>query len=113
LSILLRTLYPIAPHITDALWNELGFAAEFGEILNTPWPKADEAALAQDEIQLVVQVNGKLRGHIAVPRWADEREIEFAALGDANVQRFVAGQEVKRVVVAPKIPPFKLVNLVV
>jgi leucyl-tRNA synthetase len=111
LSILLRTLYPIAPHVTHTLWSELGFARlpEFGEIVDAPWPRADSSALASDEITLVVQVNGKLRGHIAVSPWADKEEIEMAALADANVRKFVAGNAVKRVVVVPG----KLVNVVV
>ena len=62
LSILLRTLYPIAPHVTHALWVELGFVAELGDLLEAPWPQADAAALVRDEIELVVQVNGKVRG---------------------------------------------------
>ncbi len=110
IGILLRTLYPIAPHITHALWNELGFAAQFdSEIINAPWPQADSAALQQDEIELVVQVNGKLRASIRVPAAADKGAIEHAAMSDANVQKFLAGQAVKRVVVVPG----KLVNVVV
>jgi leucyl-tRNA synthetase len=109
LSILLRTLYPLAPHIAHALWIELGFAAELGEILDAPWPQADAAALQQDEIELVVQVNGKLRSTIRVPAAADKVAIERAAIADAGVQKYVAGQAVKRVVVVPG----KLVNVVV
>ena len=109
-GILLRTLYPIAPHIAHALWNELGYDAEFGaEIIDAPWPQPDPTALATDEIELVVQVNGKLRASIRVPASADKRAIEQAAIADANVQKFVAGQAVKRVVVVPG----KLVNVVV
>ena len=109
-GILLRTLYPIAPHITHALWNELGYAAVFGaEIIDAPWPQPDAAALQQDEIELVVQVNGKLRASIRVPAAADNGAIERAAVADANVQKFVAGQTVKRVIVVPG----KLVNVVV
>jgi leucyl-tRNA synthetase len=109
-GILLRALYPVAPHITHALWNDLGFAAQYGaEIIDAPWPQADEAALVTDEIELVVQVNGKLRASIRVPAAADKATIEQAAIGDANVQRFVAGQAIKRVVVVPG----KLVNVVV
>ncbi len=109
-GILLRALYPVAPHITHALWNELGYAAEYAtEIIDTPWPQADEAALVTDEIELVVQVNGKLRASIRVPAAADKSAIERAAIGDANVQKFVAGQAVKRVIVVPG----KLVNVVV
>jgi leucyl-tRNA synthetase len=109
LSILLRTLYPIAPHITHALWSDLGFATEQGAILDAPWPQTDAAALQQDEIELVVQVNGKLRSTIRVPAAADRGAIEQAAMADAGVQKYVAGQAVKRVVVVPG----KLVNVVV
>jgi leucyl-tRNA synthetase len=109
-GILLRTLYPIAPHITHALWNELGYAAQFGaEVIDAPWPQSDPAALATDEIELVVQVNGKLRASIRVPAAADKAAIEQAAIADAGVQKFVAGQPVKRVIVVPG----KLVNVVV
>jgi len=109
LGILLRVLCPIAPHITHVLWQELGFAAALGDLLDAPWPAADEAALRQDEIELVVQVNGKLRGSIRVPAAADKQAIEAAALADPAVQKFVAGNPVKRVVVVPG----KLVNVVV
>ncbi|HEY5898377.1 MAG TPA: leucine--tRNA ligase [Burkholderiales bacterium] len=106
LSILLRLLSPIAPHITHHLWREL----ELGEdVMRAPWPEPDPAALEQDEIELVVQVNGKLRGSIRVPKAADRAAIEGLALANPNVQRFVAGQNVKKVVVVPG----RLVNLVV
>jgi leucyl-tRNA synthetase len=113
LSILLRLLSPIAPHLTHALWRELGFGKDFAnagdDILRAPWPEPDPAALEQDEVELVVQVNGKLRGSIRVPKAADRAAIEGLALANANVQRFVAGQNVKKVVVVPG----RLVNLVV
>jgi leucyl-tRNA synthetase len=109
LGILLRVLYPIAPHVTHALWQELGFAAEHGDLLDAPWPQAADDALAQDQIELVVQVNGKLRGAIRVPAAADKQTIEQAALADPNVMKFVASSPVKRVVVVPN----KLVNVVV
>ena len=66
-GILLRALYPAAPHITHALWQELGLQAAHGEIIDAPWPLVDEAALVQDEIELVLQIGGKLRGAIRVP----------------------------------------------
>ena len=66
LSILLRILYPMAPHITHVLWEELGHAKALGDLMNAPWPEVDARALVQDEIELVVQVNGKLRGSIRV-----------------------------------------------
>jgi leucyl-tRNA synthetase len=106
LSILLRLLSPIAPHATHALWRELGFGED---IMRAPWPEPDAAALEQEEVELVVQVNGKLRGSIRVPKAADRAAIEGLALANANVQRFVAGQNVKKVVVVPG----RLVNLVV
>jgi leucyl-tRNA synthetase len=110
IGILVRVLYPIAPHITHTLWNELAFTVEFGtEIIDAPWPQADPEALHQDEIELVVQVNGKLRSSIRVPAAADKVTIERTAIADANVQKYVAGQAVKRVVVVPG----KLVNVVV
>jgi len=95
LSILLRTLYPIAPHITYALWGELGFATELGDLLDAPWPQPDSAALERSEIELVVQVNGKVRGSIRVAAEADEDTITAAALADANVQRFIEGRPIK------------------
>jgi len=106
LSILLRMLYPMAPHITHVLWAELGFQ---GEIMDAPWPQPDPEALKQDEIELVVQVNGKLRGSIRVPAAADRNLIEAAALKDAHVQKFVGGQAIKKTIVVPG----KLVNIVV
>ncbi len=109
LGILLRVLYPIAPHVTHVLWHELNFATEFGDLLDAPWPQAADDALAQDQIELVVQVNGKLRGAIRVPAAADKAAIEQAALADPNVMKFIAGSPVKRLVVVPN----KLVNVVV
>ena len=106
LSILLRLLSPIAPHVAHHLWRELKFGED---IMTAPWPEPDPAALEQDEIELVVQVNGKLRGSIVVPKQADKATIESLARSNANVQRFVAGQTVKKVVVVPG----RLVNLVV
>jgi leucyl-tRNA synthetase len=106
LSILLRLLSPITPHITHHLWRELGFGED---LMRAPWPEPDPAALEQDEIELVVQVNGKLRGSIRVPKAADRSAIEGLALSNPNVRKFVAGQNVKKVVVVPG----RLVNLVV
>jgi leucyl-tRNA synthetase len=106
LSILLRLLSPISPHITHHLWRELGFGED---IMRAPWPGPDPAALEQDEVELVVQVNGKLRGSIKVPKAADRAAIEGIALANPNVQKFVGGQDVKKVVVVPG----RLVNVVV
>ena len=106
MSILIRLLSPITPHIAHHLWRELGFGED---IMKAPWPEPDPKALEQDEVELVVQVNGKLRGSIRVPKAADRAAIEELARANPNVQRFVAGQNVKKVVVVPG----RLVNLVV
>jgi leucyl-tRNA synthetase len=108
LSILLRVLYPIAPHITCALWGDLGFAADLGELLDAPWPQADPGALKADVIELVVQVNGKLRGSIRVPAEADRAAIESAVQADSSIQRYITGPIRKTVIV-----PGKLINVVV
>jgi leucyl-tRNA synthetase len=105
-SILLRLLSPITPHVSHHLWRSLGFGAD---VMTAPWPEPDPVALEQDEVELVVQVNGKLRGSIRVPKAADRGAIEGIALSNPNVQKFIAGQNVKKVVVVPG----RLVNLVV
>ena len=108
-SILLRVLYPATPHITHALWSELGYAGVLGDLLDAPWPQVDEAALVQDELELVLQVNGKLRGSVRVPASADKAAIEAAALANPDAQKFVQGATPKKVVVVPG----RLVNIVV
>src|SRR2546425_3485603 len=106
MSILVRLLAPITPHVAHHLWRELKFGED---VMRAPWPEPDPHALEQDEVELVVQVNGKLRGSIRVPKAADRAAIEELARANPNVQRFVAGQSVKKVVVVPG----RLVNLVV
>jgi leucyl-tRNA synthetase len=107
-SVLLRTLYPACPHVTHALWVELGFAAELGELLDTAWPEVDEGALVQDSIELMLQVNGKLRGALKVPADADKAAIEAAALAHPETVKFSEGRPPKKVVVVPG----RLVNVV-
>ncbi len=106
LSILVRVLAPIAPHISHALWACLGVE---GDLLESAWPQVDAAALKTDTVTLVVQVNGKRRGEIEVPTGAAEAEIRGAAIADAHISRYLAGKEVRRLIVVPG----KLVNLVV
>ena len=108
-SKLLRVLYPVTPHITHVLWQQLGFAAVQGELLDAPWPQVDAQALQQDEVELVLQVNGKLRGAILVPAAASKEAIEQAALASEAFARHGAGGTVRRVVVVPG----RLVNVVV
>ena len=79
-GILLRCLYPATPHIAHSLWSQLGYAGTLGDLLDAPWPQVDPAALVQDEIELMLQVNGKLRGSIVVSASADKAAIEKAAL---------------------------------
>jgi leucyl-tRNA synthetase len=105
-SILLRMLSPITPHVCHALWRELGYGED---ILAAPWPEPDEAALIEDEIELVVQVNGKLRGTIRVPKEASREAIQEAALANPAVQKFLEGKAPKKIVVVPG----RLVNLVI
>jgi leucyl-tRNA synthetase len=106
MGILLRLLSPIAPHISHHLWRELKFGED---VLAASWPEHDPAAMIEDEIELVVQVNGRKRGDVRVPRDADSEAIERIVLADPAVQRHVNGQPVKKVVVVPG----RLVNVVV
>ena len=108
LSILLRVIYPVVPHMTWVLWNDLGFAARFGDLLNAPWPAVDNAALAREEIELVLQVNGKTRGKLSVPSSADRSAIEAAARLAPEVARHGDVAAVKKVIVVPG----RLVNVV-
>ncbi|MFC5429638.1 leucine--tRNA ligase [Paraburkholderia denitrificans] len=108
-GVLLRVLYPVVPHITYRLWQELGYAGEFGTLLDAPWPKVDEKALEQAEIELVLQVNGKVRGAVTVAKDAGKDAIEAAALAHEMYVKFAEGRAPKKVIVVPG----RLVNVVV
>ena len=109
LGILLRVLYPVVPHVTWQLWSELGFAAtSHGDLLDAPWPLVDESALIKDEIELVLQINGKLRASLSVAREATREQIEQAAVAHEAVTKHLEGRPAKRVIVVPG----KLVNVV-
>jgi leucyl-tRNA synthetase len=108
LGVLLRVLYPVVPHVTWHLWSELGYSALYGDLLDAPWPTVDEAALVTDEIELVLQVNGKLRGSLSVMREATREQIEQLAATHEAVQRNLEGRAPKRIIVVPG----KLVNVV-
>ena len=86
LSLLLRVLNPVVPHVTHVLWQDLGYAARHGDIVDAAWPQVDAAALAQEEIELVLQVNGKLRGKLTVAADADNGGIEAAAIASPIVR---------------------------
>ena len=88
--------------------QDLGFAAELGDLLDAPWPQVDGGALAQDEIELVLQINGKLRGSIRVAAKADRARIEAAALASPEFAKFAEGRHAKKVIVVPG----RIVNVV-
>jgi leucyl-tRNA synthetase len=98
-------LSPIVPHVAHALWSALGRDTP---IIDMPWPKPDPRALVQERLELVVQVNGRLRGRISVPADSARPTIEQVALANHNVQRFLVGKTVRKVVVVPG----RLVNIV-
>ena len=108
-GILLRVLYPATPHLTHVLWKELGYANKQGDLLDAAWPEVDPKALVQDELELMLQVNGKLRGSILVPAAADKAQIEAIALANEEAQKFILGATPKKVIVVPG----RLVNIVV
>ena len=108
-SILLRSLYPVAPHITCALWADLGFEKAHGTLLDAAWPQPDPHALVQSKIKLVLQVNGKTRGEIVVDVIADKTTIEAAAAAAPEVAKFGEGRTPKKTIVVPG----RLVNVVV
>jgi leucyl-tRNA synthetase len=98
-------LAPITPHICHELWQQLGHS---DLVIDATWPQADDSALVQDTLSIVIQVNGKLRGHIDVPATASREEIEAAARANDNVLRYVDGLTIRKVIVVPN----KLVNIV-
>ena len=109
LSLLLRIIYPVVPHITWVLWQQLGFERLYGDLLDAAWPQVDPAALVQDELELVLQVNGRLRGKLVVAATADSSAIEAAARGSSEVARHANGAPIRKVVIVPG----RLVNVVV
>jgi leucyl-tRNA synthetase len=109
ISVLLRILYPACPHLCFELWVQLGFSSKAGDLLDSAWPKVDESALVQDELELMLQINGKLRGSITVPASADKAAIEAAALASDLFIKQADGAAAKKVIVVPG----RLVNIVV
>ena len=106
LEIAVIALSPIIPHATHVLWRELGHTTA---LIDETWPQVDAAALEQSMVEIVVQVNGKLRSRITVPAGADEETVRRAALADPHVQKFIGNGTVRKVIVVPG----KLVNVVV
>ena len=107
-GMLLRAIYPATPHLTHILWGDLGYAQQYGDLLDAPWPQVDESALVQDEIELMLQINGKLRGAIVVSASASKEDIERAAIGCDIFQKQSTGAAIKKVIVVPG----RLVNIV-
>jgi leucyl-tRNA synthetase len=107
-SLLMRMLYPACPHITDDIWQQLGYAKAVGELLDAPWPQLDESALERDQIELMLQINGKLRGSVWVAATADKAQIEAAALASEACVKQAEGAVPKKVIVVPG----RLVNVV-
>ena len=104
--ILLHLLNPIAPHITEEL-NEI---CNLGEVLSTsPWPTYDEEKTISNEIEIGVQVNGKLRGAIKITKDAPKEEVESIALAEENVKKYTQDKEIMKVIVVPN----RIVNIVV
>jgi leucyl-tRNA synthetase len=108
LSILIRVLYPVVPHVTHALWHELACDKTFGTLLDAPWPIVDEAALVQTELTIMLQINGKLRGDISVPADATKEQIENLALQSEPAVKALNGAAPKKVIVVPG----RLINIV-
>lgn len=108
MAILLLLLSPITPHITHALWQDLGFAA-YSPLLQAIWPTASEVALKQSQITVIVQVNGKVRSKCEVAADLDEDSLKAIALADENVKKFTEGKTIVKTIVVPN----KLVNIVV
>ena len=108
LSILLRALNPVVPHVTHVLWQDLGMEAAWGDLLDASWPQVDAAALQSDVLELVLQINGKHRGSVSVPATASKDEIEQLAVASDITQKFAEGRPPKKVVVVPG----RLVNVV-
>jgi leucyl-tRNA synthetase len=107
--VLVQLLSPLAPHVAEELWRELGHKGDEVELGVSPWPVAEPVLVIDDAYQMAVQVNGKLRGEVQVAASADDAEIRDLAARDPKVAGWLQGKTVKKVVVVPK----RLVNFVV
>ena len=104
--VLVRLLYPFAPHIAEELWEKLGNSET---LIDLEWIKWDESLIQSDEINIIVQVNGKLRSQIMMKPDSNKEEMESAALSDKKILTYIEGKEIKKIIVVPK----KLVNIVI
>jgi leucyl-tRNA synthetase len=106
LSILLRVLSPITPHIAHHLWRELGFGAD---IMTAPWPEPDAAALEQDEIEYVIQINGKKKGTLTAPKGLAQTALEALVRASDLIKKYIGEQPIRKIIIVPG----KLINVVV
>ncbi|MCC7006241.1 MAG: leucine--tRNA ligase [Ottowia sp.] len=102
-GILLRILAPVVPHITQTIWQALGYHTHMGRLLDAPWPQVDESALVQNELELALQIGGKLRGTFKVPANADRQAIEILANTCEVVQKHLqkSGGKIGKTIVVP------------
>lgn len=105
-EILLKILSPITPHICHTLWQELNYG---DNILEAAWPKVNTKALQTTQVQIVVQVNGKLRAKMTAPAECSNEELEKLALANEHIQQYLGNQAVRKIIIVPK----KLVNIVI
>jgi leucyl-tRNA synthetase len=108
-GILLRVLYPATPHITQELWNAMDYPRQHGELLDAPWPAVDEQALVRQQVELVLQINGKHRGSVRVPAGATRQEIEKLAVASEDFIKHAGAALPHKVIVVPG----RLVNVVI
>ena len=108
ISILLRVLYPIAPHITENLWDKVGFVSVYGNLISSKWPEIDKCALQQKEIEIVLQIDGKTRSNLKISATAKNDEIIKAAKGSDAYKKFSSGLEVQKTIIVPN----RLINIV-
>ncbi|MGH9578516.1 MAG: class I tRNA ligase family protein, partial [Terriglobales bacterium] len=106
LSILLRLLSPITPHVCHVLWRDLGFGAD---VMKAPWPEPDPAALEQDEIEYVIQVNGKKKGTLKAPKSLDQKGLELFVRASELIKKYIGEQVIRKIIVVPG----RLINIVV
>jgi leucyl-tRNA synthetase len=111
MRMLLVLLNPFAPHLTSELWEKLAtkFRVEPTEITQQPWPSYDEALLVEAEVEIVVQINGKMRARLKVATDAGEETLKAATLTLPKIAEAIAGKEIRKVVIVPN----KLVNIVI
>jgi leucyl-tRNA synthetase len=102
---LLILLNPFAPHLASELWERLGSS---GDVTGQSWPSYDEKFLAEDEVEIVLQINGKVRDRMNMSILASEDEVKSAALNNPRIKELIAGKTIRKVVVVPK----KLINIV-